>query len=144
MSRHLDARSHAPDLGTLCYTIWGRPPLETLWLQRGNLMSGLNSTRLLTGLLQHNYFPAHKADMTEIPPILTSLGLSATLAAKITANCGCRKGYGYDAVEYRAARFDGVYRPLHIPHPVPYSELALCIAENWSKSHRWPRIRTVE
>lgn len=88
---------------------------------------------MLEALLRHNYLPAQKKDKEELPPILSSLRFSPN-AARELAKASKRKGSdGWDSVEYRATRFNGVPRPLAIPHPLAYALLCLCIYENWSK-----------
>ena len=88
---------------------------------------------VLRALLQHNFLPNHKRDRDELPPTITSTSFSESAAKKL-ADCqeGRGSGYpGYDAVEYKLTRFNGVARICSIPHPKAYAGLALCITENW-------------
>ena len=90
---------------------------------------------VLTALLQHNFFPLQSPDLEELPPIFSSKNFSVEAAKRLAASSGHRaKGYdGYDAVEYRLTRFNGVSRCCSIPHPTAYAELALRIYEDWDK-----------
>lgn len=90
---------------------------------------------VLAALLQHNFLPAQSPDCEELPPILSSRSFSVKAARKLAASSGHRpKGYeGYDAVEYRLTRFNGVSRCCSIPHPTAYAKLALRIYEYWDK-----------
>jgi len=90
---------------------------------------------VFAALLQHNFLPAQSPDCEELPPILSSRSFAVKAAKKLAASSWHRpKGYeGYDAVEYRLTRFNGVSRCCSIPHPAAYAELALCIWENWDK-----------
>lgn len=90
---------------------------------------------VLTALLQHNFLPTQKKDREELPPIFTSISFTPDVARKLV-NGKPRKadGYqGYDAVDYRLTRFNGVSRSCSIPHPTAYAHLALCIQDNWEK-----------
>lgn len=94
-------------------------------------MSRPTRAYVLGGLLQRNYFPAHKADLLEVPPAITSETFTPAVA-ELLVQAGTDRGqYGYDCVSYRTSRFDGVPRLLQIPHPVAYAVLASEIAKNW-------------
>lgn len=89
---------------------------------------------LLNGLLRHNFLPSQKPDGEELPPVVTSLAFSDKVARKLVECQENRRHYpGYDAVEYKLTRFNGVARVCSIPHPKAYASLALSIAENWEK-----------
>lgn len=94
-------------------------------------ISKIDQASLLSGLIQHNYFPAQKNEEGEMPPIINSATLTPVIADQLK-NLQSRKG-GYDQVEYRSTRFNNVSRPLSIPHPVPYSKLCYVIQDNWQK-----------
>ncbi len=90
---------------------------------------------VLAALLQHNFLPTQKKAREELPPIFTSISFTPDVA-RMLVDGKLRKadGYqGYDAVDYRLTRFNGVSRSCSIPHPTAYAHLALCIQENWEK-----------
>lgn len=95
----------------------------------------LDKDIVLTGLLQHNFLPTQKKAREELPPIFSSISFTVDAARKL-AN-GTRRtasGFqGYDAVDYRLTRFNGVSRSCSIPHPTAYANLSLCIHEHWDK-----------
>jgi hypothetical protein len=88
---------------------------------------------VLRALLQHNFLPNHKRDRDELPPTIASTSFSESAARKLAASQDGRESAypGYDAVEYKLTRFNGVPRICPIPHPKAYAGLALCITENW-------------
>lgn len=90
---------------------------------------------VLAALLQKNFFPTQKDDKSDIPPILDSGTFSVSAARKLEAIRNRRSpGYaGYDAVDYRLTRFNGVTRVCSIPHPKAYASLAVRIAGSWNK-----------
>ena len=71
----------------------------------------------------------------ELPPTIGSSTFSRDAARKLVAGKGRRKeGYeGYDAIDYRLTRFDGVSRVCSIPHPKAYAGLAICLYDSWDK-----------
>lgn len=87
---------------------------------------------VLNALLRHNFLPAQRESREELPPVFSSASFAPDDARKVAAG-KTRKGGGYDAVDYRLTRFNGVYRSCSIPHPVGYAKLALCIHEHWDK-----------
>src|SRR5271163_1257474 len=91
---------------------------------------------VLDALLQHNYLPNQKRDREELPPVFASASFSAPVARAITAIRRRSGIYGWDAVEYRITRFNGVSRSLAIPHPIAHAQLCLCIYDNWAKLDR--------
>ena len=91
----------------------------------------IDQASLLSGLDQHNFFPAQKKEEGEMPPIINSATLTPAIADQLR-NLQSRKG-GYDQVEYRSTRFNNVSRLLSIPHPVPYSKLCYAIQDNWKE-----------
>lgn len=93
----------------------------------------LDADYVLSALLRHNYFPAHKADLSELPPVFTTSALSDQVASDLAASGGRGQNCGYDSVVYLSTRFNNVPRPLSVPHPVPHSRLSLCIHENWDE-----------
>ena len=90
---------------------------------------------LLKALLQHNYLPNQRETPEEMPPLFSSESFTESVARKLLSPGipGDRKSTGYDSVEYRLTRFDGVTRRCSIPHPVAYANLALSLHENWDK-----------
>jgi hypothetical protein len=95
----------------------------------------LDKDFVLKGLLQHNYLPTQKKDREEVPPVLSSETFSPDAAKAVSAGPRRKEKCfdGYDAVEYRLTRFNGVPRTCLLPHPKAYAELCLCISENWDK-----------
>ena len=95
----------------------------------------LDKDFVLTALLQHNFLPTQKKAREELPPIFTSISFTADVARKLVN--GTRRtanGFqGYDAVDYRLTRFNGVSRSCSIPHPMAYAHFSLCIHEHWDK-----------
>lgn len=102
--------------------------------QRGSTLS-VDKDFVLRALLQHNFFPTQKKAKEEMPPIFTSVAFTPDLAKKLVAGKPRKvDGYqGYDAVEYKLTRFNGVSRSCAIPHPTAYAQLSLCIHEHWDK-----------
>lgn len=94
----------------------------------------LNRAFVINALLKHNFLPAQKSDKDELPPIFNSTEFSEALATSLASpNPRRRIPYaGYDAVQYRMTRFNGVTRICSIPHPRAYANLAVSIADNWS------------
>lgn len=90
---------------------------------------------LLKALLQYNYLPNQRETPEEMPPLFSSGSFTESVARKLRSPniLGVRKGSGYDSVEYRLTRFDGVTRSCSIPHPVAYANLALSLHENWDE-----------
>jgi len=84
-------------------------------------------------LLMYNYFPMQRKEKEEMPPILTSVDFKPEVASKIKGSSCGKRNKGFDSIEYRLTRFNGVSRICTIPHPKPYSDLVFCIAENWDK-----------
>ena len=70
-----------------------------------------------------------------MPPILSSRTFSKFAADALRQQQYRRpKDFrGYDAIEYKLTRFNGVPRVFSIPHPTAYAELAFCIYENWTR-----------
>lgn len=95
------------------------------------LKLGVDANYVLSALLRHNYFPAHKTDLSELPPVFASTSLSDQTAVDLAASGGRGQRCGYDSITYLSTRFNNVPRPLSVPHPVAYSRLSLCIKENW-------------
>lgn len=90
---------------------------------------------VLTSLLQHNFLPMQKKDKEEMPPVFSSVTLTPDVA-RILLRGRLRKSrdfQGYDAVDYKLTRFNGVSRSCSIPHPVAYADLVLCIHNNWDR-----------
>ncbi len=88
---------------------------------------------VLNALLQRNFLPTQNEHGDEIPPILSSNTFSKSVAQALTQQtCRRPKDYpGYDAVEYKLTRFNGVPRALSIPHPIAHAKLAMCIYQCW-------------
>jgi hypothetical protein len=86
---------------------------------------------VLKGLLQHNFLPMQKEDKDELPPIFTSEAFTPELAQKLVDG-RIRAKDGFDTIEYKLTRFNGVSRVCSIPHPLAYANLAICIQENWN------------
>lgn len=95
----------------------------------------LDSDVVLRAILQLNYLPTQSVAKDELPPVFSTESFSEEVANAVTAgqqraNSTYR---GYDAVEYRLTRFNGVSRTCSIPHPYAYAHLALCIYRNWTQ-----------
>ena len=90
-----------------------------------------NADYVLNALLCHNYLPMQKKRKEELPPIFSSETFTPAVAVALNGQ-ESRSG-GYDAVEYRLTRFNGISRPLSIPHPLAYAQLCLCIYQNWGE-----------
>ena len=100
------------------------------------LKLGVDADYVLSALLRHHLFPSHKADLSELPPVFTSAGLTDKVARHLAASSGRKEAFGYDCIRYLSTRFNNVPRTLSIPHPVPHARLALCIHENWESIKR--------
>ena len=90
---------------------------------------------VLNALLQHNFLPIQNKYGDEMPPILSSRTFSKFAADALRHQQYPRpKDFrGYDAIEYKLTRFNGIPRVFSIPHPTAYAELAFCIYENWTR-----------
>ena len=90
---------------------------------------------VLRALLQHNFFPTQKKSKEELPPVFSSDAFTPDVANKLAAGKARKAdGYqGYDAVEYKLTRFNGVARSCSIAHPMAHAQLALCIRDHWDK-----------
>jgi hypothetical protein len=90
---------------------------------------------VLRALLKHNFFPTQKKSKEELPPVLSSETFTPDVAKKLAAGKARKAdGYhGYDAVDYKLTRFNGVARSCSIAHPMAHAQLALCIHEHWDK-----------
>jgi hypothetical protein len=93
----------------------------------------IDRTFLLEGLLQHNYFPMQRKRREEIPPVLSTTTFTPAVARSVLAGSmrTSRDFRGYDAVDYKLTRFNGISRTCSIPHPAGYADLAVCLADNW-------------
>ena len=90
---------------------------------------------VLSSLLQHNFLPMQKRDKEEMPPIFSSETFTPAVAKMLVAG-KIRKSsdyQGFDAVDYKLTRFNGVSRSCSIPHPVGYAALVHCIHQHWDK-----------
>lgn len=96
-------------------------------------MDYLSAEGVLNGLLQHNLFPNHSKEKEELPPIFTSASFTTDVAKQLAESTGHRSGEypGYDTVEYKLTRYNGVARNCSIPHPRAYATLAHSIFDNW-------------
>ncbi|WP_458690451.1 antiviral reverse transcriptase Drt4 [Nocardia tengchongensis] len=93
-----------------------------------------SETQVKVGLLQFNYFPSMGKRRDELPPSITTSGLTSPIADDLLAQCvvaGKKVRKDFDAVIYDATRFNLVPRRLSIPHPLPYVRLVHTIGENW-------------
>lgn len=90
---------------------------------------------VLTSLLQHNFLPMQKKAKEEMPPVFSSVTFTPDVAKKLAAGKPRKAdGYqGFDAVDYKLTRFNGVSRICSIPHPTGYAHLVLYIHEHWDK-----------
>ena len=90
---------------------------------------------VLSSLLQHNFLPMQKRDREEMPPNFSSITFTPDVAKQILA--GRKRSstdyQGYDAVDYKLTRFNGVSRSCSIPHPMGYAALVYCIHAHWDK-----------
>ena len=90
---------------------------------------------VLRALLGHNFLPIQKKAREELPPVFSSVTFSPDIARMLVAGKPRKaEGFqGYDSVEYKLTRFNGVSRSCSIPHPVAYAHAALCVHENWDE-----------
>ena len=94
----------------------------------------LSKHYVLRALLRRNYLPTVRTETEELPPIVSSDSFKIAAAKELVRSQKARsKGTyaGYDSVEYKLTRFNGVSRALSIPHPRGYAELAIRISDNW-------------
>ena len=70
-----------------------------------------------------------------MPPIISSETLSEAAAREVHKEKTTRQrlSRGYDAVEYKLTRHNGVPRVLSIPHPKAYAGLTLALSTNWQR-----------
>ena len=63
---------------------------------------------LLSALLRENFFPMQKKKKDELPPTFTSSDLTKAVAEKVRnlKLDGLRKKDGFDAIQYKATRFN--------------------------------------
>lgn len=94
----------------------------------------VDSDFLLNALLCHNYLPTTRRLKEEIPPIFCTKSFTPSVAREL-ADLESRSGDfpGYDQIDYRLTRFNGISRLLSIPHPLPYAKLCLEIFNNWDR-----------
>jgi hypothetical protein len=85
---------------------------------------------VLNALLRYNYLPMQKRHREELPPIFSSTMFSPAVA--VLLNGEKPRGHGYDTVDYRLTRFNGIPRVLSIPHPLAYAQLSWCISAHWN------------
>lgn len=86
---------------------------------------------ILAALLKHNYLPLTRPNKEELPPLFSSASFTEQVAAELFALPVRGHGKGYDQLDYKLTRFNGVTRVLSIPHPHPYSVLCHRICDNW-------------
>lgn len=92
----------------------------------------LSAENVLNGLLQHNFFPSQRELKEDLPPSISSESFSREVAKSLIECPDSRqKSMGYDCVEYKLTRFNGISRMCSIPHPKPYAQLAYAIHDNW-------------
>ncbi|QII12253.1 hypothetical protein KsCSTR_28740 [Candidatus Kuenenia stuttgartiensis] len=84
---------------------------------------------VLIALLKYNYFPAHKKEKEELPPIFSTKQFTKKIAQKLS-HLRSRKD-GYDQISYKITRYNNIPRVLSIPHPKPYADIVFCLSENW-------------
>ena len=94
----------------------------------------MNSSDVRDALLQRNFFPAYNPWEEEIPPVFTSEKFTDQVARDLVAlpNRNQRKYSGYDSVQYRLTKFNGLSRLCSIIHPRSYASLVLSIESNWN------------
>ena len=83
-------------------------------------------------LLGQNYLPAQRRSREELPPLFDSKSLTPAAATPLLGLKPKAKMRGFDAVEYRATKFNSVSRSYTIPHPIAYAQLTKCIVDNWN------------
>ena len=89
---------------------------------------------VLVALLKHNFLPNQKEHNEDLPPTINSESFTPEVAKQLIDWQDSRnKSMGYDSVEYKLTRFNGVSRLCSIPHPKAYSKLVWCIYENWKE-----------
>lgn len=88
-----------------------------------------NKDFVLNALLKYNYFPAHKREKEELPPLFSTKQFTKTIAKKLI-DVTQRKD-GYDQILYKITRYNNIPRVLSIPHPKPYADIVFCISEYW-------------
>lgn len=93
----------------------------------------LDKDFVLSALLQHNYLPTQHEDHKELPPTFSTKTFTPGVARTLVKAQHRNKSKGYDAIEYRMTRFNGVPRLISIPHPVAHARLSLCIHQNWNQ-----------
>ena len=95
--------------------------------------NSISADFVLEALLKHNYFPNQKEAKEDMPPLITSSAFEVEVARKLIECQENRpKSMGYDCMEYKLTRFNGVSRLCSIPHPRSYAQLACIIHENWN------------
>tara|TARA_B000000460_G_C21526892_1_gene398725 strand:- start:640 stop:2241 length:1602 start_codon:yes stop_codon:yes gene_type:complete len=107
---------------------------------------------LYVALTRFNYFPNQKENMGELPPCFSTRQFTPEVCEEIATlnKSRKRKNSGFDAVEFRATRYNNVSRTLTLIHPKAYSDLTKHIIDNWASlrhisenenSHIKPNIR---
>ncbi len=92
----------------------------------------IHSDFVYEALLGHNFLPAQRKKKEELPPLINSISFTPIAATALLAMKPKAGTKGFDLVEYRATKFNGVSRSYQIPHPVGYAQLAECIRSNWA------------
>ena len=87
---------------------------------------------LFNALLCHNYLPTQRKAKEELPPIFTTENFTPAIAAQLLGLANPRKApySGFDQVDYKLTRFNGVSRVLSLPHPFPHANLCYELSEN--------------
>lgn len=93
--------------------------------------STIDAEDLSNSMLQKHFFPNQAANIPETPPSIDTSTFTRKCAVDIVQHLSARK-VGYDAVSYKLTRTNLTLRHAHIPHPVPYANLVMCIERNWS------------
>ncbi|TDT64426.1 reverse transcriptase (RNA-dependent DNA polymerase) [Frigoribacterium sp. PhB116] len=99
----------------------------------------MSSEELRQALLDRNFIPRASRRGDDLPPSLTTVGLSS-VSGQVVANHtdgnyrspkGTRAMPGYSVSDIRLAHYRWNPRRIELPHPVPYSALVETLAGHW-------------
>ena len=95
----------------------------------------IDAERLLSGLLQGNYFP--RTGLHYIPPVFTTESFLPDVAKSIADALPTKRKdgtSGFDCVGYNHTRFDLIPRVFSIPHPAGHAPLCLFMRDQWDEN----------
>jgi hypothetical protein len=92
----------------------------------------IDKTFLFNALLCHNYLPTQRRAKEELPPIFSTESFTPPTAMQLVSLQDIRRPpySGFDQVDYKLTRFNGISRILSLPHPLPHAKLCYELSES--------------